>query len=283
MNQYDALIENLLAWALSSGEIKAAVMVGSRARADRPADEYSELDLALVVSDPELFLTTNRWLDALGYLWLSFVEDTVGGGKERRVLFEGALDVDFILFPVQGIQQTLAMGEVQSLLNRGYRILMDEIGLIDDLAAIPPFAQAMPPSPIEFTSLVNNFWYHSVWAAKKLCRGELWMAKSCVDSYMKELLLRMIEIHAHAANGWQYDTWHSGRFLDQWVEQKVRDSIQFIFARYNKDEIGRALLETMELFRLLAIEAAEKLGFEYPADADKHVTEWVKKALRYLE
>jgi len=40
-----------------------------------------------------------------------------------------------------------------------------------------------------------------------------------------------------------------------------------------------ALLSTMELFRMIAIEIAEKHDFQYPQDADNNATAWVTKAL----
>jgi len=60
---------------------------------------------------------------------------------------------------------------------------------------------ASPPAPAEFLNAVNDFWYHAVWTAKKLRRGELWIAMSCLDSYMKRRLLQMIEWHARATHG----------------------------------------------------------------------------------
>jgi len=44
---------------------------------------------------------------------------------------------------------------------------------------------AHPPAQDEFLDLINDFWYHTVWTAKKLRRGELWTAQGCSDSYMK--------------------------------------------------------------------------------------------------
>jgi len=92
-------------------------------------------------------------------------------------------------------------------------------------------------------------------------------------------MLRMIEYHAHVMNGWDYDTWHDGRFLDIWAEQRVKEGLQSAFALYSRNDIGDALLATMDLFRLLAVEAAGKMNFEYPNDADENATEWVKNSL----
>src|SRR5258708_1725501 len=98
---FAALEARIAAWAEARPDVRAAVVLGSRARSDTPADAYSDLDLLLLVADPARYLDSANWLAALGVPRLTFVEETaVGGGRERRVLFDGGLDVDFSVFPV---------------------------------------------------------------------------------------------------------------------------------------------------------------------------------------
>ena len=284
MNTYAKLIEKFVSWAEASGEVKSVFVVGSRARTDRPADEFSDLDLVMVVNNPEYFIQSTEWLKNIGKYWASFIEGTaVGGGQERRVLFEDALDVDFAVFSEDAFKHAIETEDVQAVFKRGFRVLVDKIGMADALpsqSAERPVCP--PPSEKDFLNLVNDFWYHTVWTTKKLQRGELWAAKMCVDNYMKWQLLRMIECHARAVNGQDYDTWHSGRFIDIWAEQRVREGLQGAFAHYDKKDMGRALLATMDLFRSLAVEAAEKSGFQYPDTADESTTGWVRKVLAEL-
>ena len=101
------------------------------------------------------------------------------------------------------------------------------------------------------------------------------MAKSCGDGYLKRLLLQMLEWHARAAYGWDYDTWHGGRFLEQWADPRAVQGLRQAFAYYDEDDVGRALLATMDLFRWLATETAQRLGYPYPAAAEERVTELV--------
>lgn len=281
LNTYDELIEKIISWAKASDDVKSVFIVGSRARVDHPADEYSDLDLFMVVTNPEYYISSTQWLKSISNYWMSFVEKTtIGGGKERRVLFENALDVDFAIFSEKGFEQIIENDEVQAVFKRGIRVLIDKSGLAKNLSPISEECQtSAPPSVSEFLNLVNDFWYHSVWTTKKLLRGELWIAKSCVDCYMKGLLLRSIEYHTHVIKGWNYDTWHDGRFLDVWAEQGVKERLQSVFAHYEKNDIAYAFLTMMDLFRLLAVEVAEKMGFEYPNDADESATDWVKKSL----
>src|SRR5207244_90365 len=44
-----------------------------------------------------------------------------------------------------------------------------------------------------------DFWYHAVWNARKLRRGELFVAKNACDGYLKALVLRMLGWRAAAA------------------------------------------------------------------------------------
>src|SRR5947208_14355963 len=96
----DELLERFLLWAEQREDIRAALLVGSRARTDRPADAWSDLDIVLVTTDPERYAADGAWVAELGTPWLTFVEETaVGNERERRVLYEDSVDVDFAILP----------------------------------------------------------------------------------------------------------------------------------------------------------------------------------------
>jgi aminoglycoside 6-adenylyltransferase len=302
---YEQLIARFVAWAETQPGIRAALTVGSRAREDRPADEWSDLDVILIVTDPERYLATTDWLENIGNPWITFIEKTgQGDEKEHRVLFEGGLDVDFVLLPAKKIQAlarllqarerfpqilkllprslsheaTQGIAAFSDIAHRGVKVLVDKDGTAKSLlSAIVEAPPPVPPTQDEFLNLVNDFWYHAVWTAKKLRRGELWTAKGCSDSYMKWWRLRqMIEWHARAKNGVEYDTWHAGRFLEQWADPRIVERLHDAFAHYDEDDLWRGLLATMDLFRWVAIETAELLEHTYPSSTDEHATELVR-------
>src|SRR5688572_990157 len=63
----------LHAWAQADKGVQAAVAFGSTERSDRPADDWSDLDLLFVVDGVSEWLDDLRWLDAIGPSWLRFV------------------------------------------------------------------------------------------------------------------------------------------------------------------------------------------------------------------
>ena len=83
-DRYAQIKSRILELAKADEGIKAIVAIGSSTRSEVKADEYSDLDLIIATED------TEKWLygdipEQLGDMRISFVEPTLGGGKERRL------------------------------------------------------------------------------------------------------------------------------------------------------------------------------------------------------
>ena len=281
---YEGLIERFVVWAETRDDIRAAIVIGSRARVVEPADDWADLDVIVVTSCPEYYVESADWLGNIGSVLLSFVEPTASGGElERRALFEGMLDVDFSIVPLDKAQRLLEAGmapaEVVNSFGRGMRVIVDRDGIagkVEKLVASAVTVPAQAPSQGEFLQVVNDFLYHAVFTAKHLMRGELWWAKMSSDCYMQHLLLKMIEWHAHAKSGWSYDTWFRGRFLEKWADPQILKQMRDVFSHYDEADVRRGLLAAVSLFRSVAFETAQRLGYSYPVEADDKVVEWIR-------
>ena len=278
---YDQLLDRFVDWAQIQEDIVGAIIVGSQARTTPPADQWSDLDLVIITTDVGRYLTQTNWIAELGPYWLNFIEKQgVGEGFEHRVLFAGGMDVDFVPTPYAEIEQIIAQGwppDWAGVLQRGYKLILDKQDLAHQLPSVdstPPPA-AKPPTAQEFDNVCHDFLYHAVWTTKKLRRGELWVAKGCLDMYMKHLLLQMIEWHTRTIHGWDYDVWHRGRFLEKWADPRITGDLKQAFAHYDESEVKQALFATLALFRWVAEETAEKLEYSYPLEGNRHVTEWL--------
>ena len=84
MDDAEALLAAVTAWGRERSDVRAVLVVGSRARADTPADRWSDTDVALVVDDPAPYLASSDWLGAFGRPLLSFVEPTAVGPFTER-------------------------------------------------------------------------------------------------------------------------------------------------------------------------------------------------------
>ncbi|MBM2822440.1 MAG: hypothetical protein HW413_1186 [Thermoleophilia bacterium] len=261
------LIEAAVAeWARERGDVRAAIVVGSRARADTPADRWSDLDIILIVDDPEPYARSAAWVSEFGTPALTFLEETPLGQRERRVLYETGEDVDLPLFPLSALERLEQSSNAAALLARGYRLLVDEIGLEERLRSLVASTPAPThPTQADFEQLAADFWYHALWTAKKLRRGEVFTAIDCLDGYMKARLVTLLEWHARAVDP-SVDTWHAGRFLERWADPGALSALEKAFAHYDVRDVARALWETIDLFQGLEEETASRLGLEVKLD-----------------
>ena len=283
---YEELITQFTVWASPRTDVRAAFIIGSRARTEYPADEWADLDIIIVTTDPDYYIENSEWVQNIGTPLLTFEEPTAtGDNKERRVLFEGMLDVDFAIVPEEKVEflhkmPPEAAAQLADTVGRGIRVLFDKDGITEKvLTSIPSEVVYHPPTEKEYHELVSDFLYHCVWTVKHLRRGELWWSKSCCDSYLKRLLLTMVEWHSRAVHGPEYDTWFRGRFLEKWADPRVLKELREAFAYYDEKDVKRALMKSMGLFRWLAMETGEILSYPYLTEADKRVTLWVESQL----
>jgi aminoglycoside 6-adenylyltransferase len=275
---YERLVGRIVAYALTDDNLRAAGIVGSRARQDHPADEWSDLDVLLVANNPQFYCASGDWLHAIGTPWLTHLEPTADGSRvERRVLFEGGLDVDFIPCSIGDVRAMAEHGfppEVADMLCKGLRFLVDKDDLSSALAGIPWAPSRLRlPSEEEFLNAVNDFWYHAVWTGKHLRRGELWWGKSACDDYLKQLLRQMLEWHAIASRGEEAKVWEHGRFLEEWADNRALEVLPHVFSHYDEEDIWRALRETMVLFRWVELETAARLRYSYPGLGEQRARE----------
>lgn len=268
IDRYINIKDKLLTLAKKDEDIKAIVLIGSSTRDTVKADEYSDLDIVIATDH------TDKWLygdypEKLGDVKISFVEPTLGGGKERRVLYDGSLDVDMIIFTPAQFETAIKEGVASWVMNRGYVVMYDSAGYSALLEKnVSHEIKHMDLTESEFDNMVNDFFFHTVWASKKILRGELWTAKMCIDAYLKNYLLKIIEVYS--VSKYHVDVWHDGRFLDRWAEKEVLMELEKCFAHYKKEDMVVALLATQGLFSKLASQTAEMKEYKYPKEAENY-------------
>lgn len=275
MDRYTDIKEKLIECAKKDEDIKAVIAIGSSTRDEVKADEYSDLDLIIVSED------VNRWYSGeypklLGNVNISFIEPTLGGGKERRCIYDEDRDVDMIIFTQAQFEEALKTGVAGWVMNRGYDVLYDAIEIKKDVEINVVKGHSVPNiTEDEFENMVNDFYFHNIWAGKKLLRGELWSAKMCVDAYLKNYLLKAIELYCSEIEG--KDVWHDGRFIDKWAGEHIIDELSKCFAHYEKSDVLKALKSTNSLFEEITRKYAAKKGYIYPDMAAKCAKTFLEK------
>lgn len=303
----ERILSKLVAWGTGRDDLRAIAVVGSRARSNHPADPWSDLDVIVMARRPQRYLDGPDWFAEVETPWLAVREPTVVGGQQIfHITCEGGTKVDLVV--VSSLAFSLAARALEALrrhpgllallpkiardrlttlsdlLSRGFRFVLDKDRIADRLeAGGPATPPRRPPSQEEFLDLVKRFLNEQVSSALKLRRGELFVVKTLGESQLMDLLLTMIEWHTQATSDRWSPLFERGRFLEQWAHPRVIERLPGIFPDYDPAQIWRARLEALELFRWLAQDTADRLGYSYPGQLEETVAAWVRGQARESE
>ena len=264
----DEVVDRILAWAADEDAVRVVVLTSTRARAEGPPDALSDWDVIVALDDLERFdpaaayrEPAARWGD----------EHDVHGVTTffRGVVYEDGVKVDWTLWPA-AVPELVAEHGLTDDLDVGYRVLLDKDGATARWAA-PTFRAHIParPTEAEYAALVEEFWWSATYVAKARARGERFFARFALDADMTYgCLRRMLEWLVETERGWDWKPGAYGRGIERELPPELAAEL---------DAAAGSFERTAELFRRVAHEVGERLGYAYPQRADDAVSAYVDR------
>ncbi len=243
------VLNDLRAWASRDENIRLVVLTGSVARGKDAADELSDLDVELYVADPRHLLDGADWYNRFGQVLV--VEELVNPGwHPTRLIYYVDGKIDFMIAEIEAAKQGVGY-------DQPYRVLVDKDGLGPHLAHSPRVAK--PPTAAEFSICIDWFYAAALMCAKCIVLDERWMAK-VRDWDLKTQLLQMIEWDHKSRYGSDYDTWHLGVRMPEWMDADIADALGPCWADFSTQNMASALSASVALFDRLSRRTAIALG-----------------------
>jgi len=210
------LEKRIVDWAMTCSSIRAVIIGGSTERRVNLGDEWADLDFEIFATDFGEFVTDTNWLERFGTPW-TYLQLQENDRPVFVILYSGAEKVDFHFYNVEDLHNLVDNQKLYSSYIRGYRVVIDKDNLAIKLPPPSYMPQPVKPSEDEFSFQVNAFWYGAPYVAKQIRRRNLWVVKFR-DWTIKQSLLKVLEWYAQTVHQWNYDTWHDGHFMRQWLD-----------------------------------------------------------------
>lgn len=267
----DERLNTIIAWAEANPDLRAALITSSLVNPLAPVDEFSDLDIELVFTDPQKYASSDAWLQPFGNPIAVFHETDI-----KMVLFEDRGKVDFILHDVPGFEGLVAQADLPGHWDIGYKVLVDKDGLTKGLK--PPAFQASiikKPTKERFEKLLFDFWWDITYVAKCLARDEIFYVK-----YMSETIIRtnylvpLIEWHIAAQHDWAITTNKHGRLFRKYLPGALWSRIERTFSGADMEDNRKALEVMMDLVHELGVPLADTLGYAYPDEMEKKIRQF---------
>lgn len=267
------VLERLVVWAGDRSDIRAVILTSSRARADGSADALSDYDVILVAVDAEPFGRDHAWLSG-------FDRPLVRWGDEselcdlrlyhRLVAYENGVRIDYTIWSVELLEKVADLETLPDALDVGYRVLLDKDGRTSRLRA-PTFRAHIPSRPTEeeYQALVEEFWFETESVAKSLWRDDIAFAKWVLDDDIRSnSVRRLLEWRIELDHDWSLRPGVLGRGLKRLLPAAIWSELEATYVGADVEENWEALFGLAALFRRVAIEVGQRLGFTYPQEVD---------------
>jgi aminoglycoside 6-adenylyltransferase len=276
-------IEHLIQWGEQQPLVRAMLLTSSRAIPQAAVDLLSDYDVILVVRDIQPFFQDRAWLEDFGKVLVLYRDPLIsedGLGRSAYVTqYENGLKIDFSLWPVELLERIARQPLLTDEFDAGYRVLLDKDGLTNGLKP-PTYGGYIPKSPTapEYQETVESFFLDATYAAKFLWRGDLMAAKHLLDYAMKQESLRlMLEWHMEIDHQWSVKPGPYGRRLKRWLRADLWDELVDTYTGADLKANWNAMYKSIDLFRKVAIDVGEHLGFDYPTELEARVVAYLTK------
>lgn len=282
------ILARLVQWAEPQASIRAMLLTSSMVVPNAPVDVLSDYDVILVVADIQPFFDQRAWLGDFGPVLAVYrdpIQIEAGLATSAYVTqYEAGLKIDFTLWPVDFLRRVVAAPHLPAELDAGYRVILDKDHMTDGLK--PPSYRAYiptPPTSDAYHESVEVFFLETAYVAKFLWRDDLMAAKHILDNLLKQEHLRpMLEWRSEIDHQWSVKPGPYGRRLKQWLRPELWAELEGTYAGAGLEANWEALFRTIALFRKVALEVGDRLGYVYPADLDRRACAYLQQ-VRTLE
>ncbi|HXV43173.1 MAG TPA: aminoglycoside 6-adenylyltransferase, partial [Anaerolineae bacterium] len=279
----DDVVENLIRWADQQDLVRAVVLTSSRAIPNAPVDLFSDYDVILSLPSIEPFHADRTWLEVFGPVLAVYRDPLIDeDGLVRSayvVQYENGLKIDFNLWPVELLERVAKRDHIIAEFDAGYQVLLDKDGLTIDLK--PPTYSAYiptPPTEAHYFELLEGFFLDTTYVAKFLWRDDVMAAKHILDHSLKQEHLRpMLEWRVEIDHGWSVKPGSYGRGLKKWLRPDLWTELENTYTGLEPEANWTALFKTIALFRKVALEVGQQLGYAYSHDLDRRVMAYLDK------
>jgi aminoglycoside 6-adenylyltransferase len=279
----DPVIQRLIQWGEEHDTLRAMILTSTRTSPTAHTDAFSDYDVVLALTDIGPFVADRAWLEDFGRVLVLYqdpVYQRYGADASAYVTqYEDGLKIDFILWQAEILPRLAADPVLPPDFDVGYTVLLDKDGLTAGLK--PPTFSAYipkPPTEAEYNLMIELFFHEATYAAKNLWREELMPAKYFIDQDMKQdHLLPMLEWRMEMDNGWSVKTGIFGKGLKKRLPPEIWAELEGTYAGAGMEENWEAMMKTIALFRRMAIEVGDRLGYAYPHELDRRMMAYLQK------
>ena len=282
MRTEQEMMDLILSVAKADEHIRAVLFVGSRANPTVPKDKYQDYDISCFVTDIKPFYNNPKWVEEqFGKPLIMQMPEAMRGADG-----DGHFNYQMI-FP-DGVRIDLSF-EYTKYIDDGEPsvVLLDKDNGIGFLPPVPQPTDTLwhikPPTPLDYYSCCNDFWWCLNNVAKGIARDELAYVMYMINEAVRSELHDMMDWYIGAQHGFNFSTGKNGKYFKKHLSSELYAQYAATYSGSDYDNIWQAVYVMCDLFHTLALPVASYFGFTYRQEEEdgmrkymRMVREWQK-------
>ena len=276
MRTEQEIMELILGFAKADERIRAVSMEGSRANPTAPKDQYQDYDITFYVTDITPFYNNPKLVEEY------FSKPLIMQMPETMRWPDGGGHFNYMMIYPDGNRLDLTF-EPKKYVDNGEPsvVLLDKengSGFLPPLFP-PPSDTAYhikPPSPLDYYSCCNEFWWCLNNVAKGVARDELPYAMNMLNEVVRSELHGMINWFVGVTRGFDLSTGKNGKYFKKYLPLELYEQYAATYSGSDYEDIWTAVFTMCDLFHTLANAVAAYFGFTYRQHEEDGIREYLR-------
>jgi len=262
MRAKSEIFDLLLNTAKEDGRIRAVLLSGSRANPAVPEDRYQDYDITFFVTCMENFFNKPEWVIE------KFGKPLIMQMPEIMRYPDGGGHFNYMMIYPDGNRLDLTFDD-KKYMDDGEPavVLLDKDSPSEFFPVLPQQNDSVfhikPPSPLDYYSACNEFWWCLNNVAKGIARDELPYVMYMLNEIVRPELHNMLEWYIGINSGFSFSAGKNGKYFKKYLAPQLYDEYLATYPSADYGEIWAAIFTMCALFRRLALPVAESCGFVY--------------------
>ncbi len=253
--------------AAKDDRIRAVIMAGSRANPDAPRDCYQDYDIEYLVRDVGEFYDNTGWVEEnFGKPVVSqrpYLNKHLFPSEEERrftwlMIFPDGNRIDLT------VEEEAGIGEGEPAV-----VLLDKDGILAGLQVRKDYFYVKRPEEGAFHECCNEFWWCLNNVGKGIARDEVPYTMHMFNVYVRDMLHLMTDWYIGVHCDFKVSPGKQGKWYKKYLPHKLYGMLLATYPSAGEKEMWDAVFVMCDLFHLMAVEVAERLGFTYHAEEER--------------
>lgn len=266
MRTEQEMFDLILHTAREDARIRAVYMNGSRTNKNVPKDVFQDYDIVYVVTETKPFIEDKSWIDRFGErLFMQYPDECPDDPGDKENVY------GWLMQFADGNRIDL---HVESIPHAKENIQNDSLCMIllDKDAILPPIPESndsdyhiQKPSPAQYHSVCNEFWWCLDNVAKGLWREEIPYVQDMLNFPVRKQLEKMLSWKIGILTGFSVSIGKSGKYMYKWLSEEEWNAYLETYPAGTVDAIWTAVEKMCRLFEDTAVWVGHELSYVYNA------------------